>query len=110
MLPASLLSTKFIIPPARAEWISRPRLLERLDQASEFRLVLISAPAGYGKTTLLSAWVADRKAFALDDILARGRHIQQQIDEVIFEQVDFVDVKEPAMRLGEQARFKRLFT
>jgi LuxR family transcriptional regulator, maltose regulon positive regulatory protein len=55
MLPTSLLATKISIPPARPEWISRPRLLERLDQASDCRLVLISAPAGYGKTTLLSA-------------------------------------------------------
>ena len=53
-----LLTTKFHIPPTRPEWLSRPRLLARLDQASDFRLVLISAPAGYGKTTLLSAWAA----------------------------------------------------
>jgi LuxR family transcriptional regulator, maltose regulon positive regulatory protein len=56
MLLASLLATKLIIPPARPERISRPRLLARLDQATACRLMLISAPAGYGKTTLLSAW------------------------------------------------------
>jgi LuxR family maltose regulon positive regulatory protein len=60
MLPASLLSTKFSIPPVRHERISRPRLLAWLDQATDFRLVLISAPAGYGKTTLLSEWAAQQ--------------------------------------------------
>lgn len=59
-MPITLLATKFIIPPARPERISRPRLLERLEQATACRLVLISAPAGYGKTTLLSEWAAQQ--------------------------------------------------
>ena len=50
--------------------------------------------------------VADAQAFALDDVLAGGRHIEQQIDKVVFEQVHFVDVKEAAMRLRQQARLE----
>ena len=58
-MPAPLLSTKLHIPPARPERVSRPRLLERLNQLPACRLVLVSAPAGYGKTTLLSEWAAN---------------------------------------------------
>lgn len=55
----SLLNTKLHIPPARRDGVSRPRLVERLDDGLEMarRLTLVSAPAGYGKTTLLSEWV-----------------------------------------------------
>lgn len=53
-----LLSTKFSIPPLRSGLVSRPRLFDRLDtgllQDGKFerKLTLVSAPAGYGKTTL----------------------------------------------------------
>ena len=52
-----LLQTKLFIPPVRPELVSRPRLLERLDQGPHRPLTLVSAPAGFGKTTLLSEWV-----------------------------------------------------
>jgi LuxR family maltose regulon positive regulatory protein len=52
-----LLSTKFYIPPARPELISRPRLLQQLNDGLHRKLTLISAPAGFGKTTLVSEWV-----------------------------------------------------
>jgi LuxR family maltose regulon positive regulatory protein len=54
-----LLATKLHIPPARPNMVARPRLLERLDQGLSARLTLLSAPAGFGKTTLLSAWLAE---------------------------------------------------
>ena len=53
-----LLQTKLYIPPARAEWVPRPALIERLRAGLNRRLTLISAPAGFGKTTLLSQCVA----------------------------------------------------
>lgn len=54
-----LLSTKLAIPPLRPDLVLRPRLIERLDEAlrAERRLGLVSAPAGFGKTTLVAAWL-----------------------------------------------------
>ncbi|TEU22071.1 MAG: hypothetical protein E3J21_00800 [Anaerolineales bacterium] len=54
-----LLQTKLYIPPVRPELVSRPRLIERLNAGLHRKLTLVSAPAGFGKTTLLSEWVAD---------------------------------------------------
>jgi len=55
---AHLLMTKLHIPPARLNMVSRSRLTERLNVGMKSRLTLIVAPAGWGKTTLLSAWHA----------------------------------------------------
>jgi LuxR family maltose regulon positive regulatory protein len=59
-LGARLLTTKLYIPPPRQELVSRPRLIERLNAGLGRKLSLISAPAGFGKTTLLSEWVHGR--------------------------------------------------
>lgn len=58
-MSAALLSTKLYIPPPRPNAVSRPRLLARLHAGLHGRLTLVSAPAGFGKTTLVSAWVAE---------------------------------------------------
>jgi LuxR family transcriptional regulator, maltose regulon positive regulatory protein len=61
MAPA-LLSTKLYIPAARATMVARPRLNARLSDAmrGECKLTLVCAPAGFGKTALLSEWLASR--------------------------------------------------
>jgi len=55
----ALLATKLYIPPARTGVLSRFRLVEQLNLGLLHPLILISAPAGYGKTTLLSTWVTN---------------------------------------------------
>jgi len=55
-----LLTTKLLLPPARGNVVSRPRLAERLNDVLQHKLTLISAPAGTGKTTLLSQWIGIR--------------------------------------------------
>ncbi len=54
-----LLATKFHIPPGRPGLVARARLLERLQQGlhEQHKLTLVSAPAGYGKTTLVTEWL-----------------------------------------------------
>lgn len=53
----SLLSTKLYIPPPLSDLVFRPRLIEQLSAGLKGKLTLLSAPAGYGKTTLLSTWL-----------------------------------------------------
>lgn len=59
----ALLHTKLYIPPLRPDFVIRPRLVERLDQgiAQNSRLILVSAPAGFGKTTLVAEWATNSK-------------------------------------------------
>ena len=52
-----ILPTKLFKPPPPSNLVSRPRLLDRLEAGSAAKLTLVSAPAGYGKSTLLVAWV-----------------------------------------------------
>ena len=53
-----LLETKLYIPKLRRGQVARPRLRERLSRGIERKLTLVSAPAGFGKTTLLAEWLA----------------------------------------------------
>jgi LuxR family maltose regulon positive regulatory protein len=57
-----LLTTKFHVPTLRPNLVARPHLLQRLHAALHHKLTLISAPAGFGKTTLITQWLhsADR--------------------------------------------------
>lgn len=54
-----LLATKLAPPPPPAGLVARPRLTALLDGALSRRITLLSTPPGYGKTTLLSAWLTD---------------------------------------------------
>jgi LuxR family maltose regulon positive regulatory protein len=53
-----LLTTKLYVPPVRFNLVPRPRLLDRLQAGLAGKLTLIAAPAGFGKTTLVSAWLS----------------------------------------------------
>ena len=65
-MPDTLLATKTYIPAVRSKLVTRLRLIQRLNASltQHDRLTLISAPAGYGKSTLLSEWLSlvDRPA------------------------------------------------
>ena len=58
---ARILRTKLRPPKMMSEAIARPRLLEALDKNSRRPLTLISAPAGYGKTKLVTQWLEGSK-------------------------------------------------
>jgi len=55
-----LLETKLYVPGRRPGLVRRPRLSERLDRGLGRKLMLVSAPAGFGKTTLLAEWLANQ--------------------------------------------------
>lgn len=54
-----ILATKLYVPPPRTNIVLRPQLVKRLNAGLHGKLTLISAPAGFGKTTLVSEWVAE---------------------------------------------------
>jgi LuxR family maltose regulon positive regulatory protein len=53
----NLLASKFYFPPHRPDLVPRPGLLEKLDAGLRGKLTLVSAPAGFGKTTVVSEWL-----------------------------------------------------
>ena len=56
-MPDALVETKLLLPRSRSRTVGRPRLEELLSLGSGASLVLVSAPAGFGKTTLLATWL-----------------------------------------------------
>ncbi len=56
-MTTSLLTTKLCVPPPRSELVARPRLIERLNEGLTRKLTLVSASAGFGKTTLIATWL-----------------------------------------------------
>jgi len=56
-VPTPLLVSKLYVPRVTPQLVPRPRLIQRLDEGLQRKLTLISAPAGFGKTTLISEWL-----------------------------------------------------
>jgi LuxR family maltose regulon positive regulatory protein len=61
-MTTTLLTTKLYIPPPRPNLVPRPHLVERLDEGLRLgrKLTLVSAPAGFGKTTLVTDWLCSK--------------------------------------------------
>ncbi len=57
-MSTSILATKLYIPPPRPQAVLRRRLIEQLNEGLHRKLTLVCAPAGFGKTTLISEWLA----------------------------------------------------
>src|SRR5208337_5460676 len=55
----SILQTKIVRPPVR-NIVHRERLYKQLDNGAARKLTIVSAPAGYGKTTLVASWLGER--------------------------------------------------
>lgn len=66
LVTGPLLTAKSLIPPVRSTSVARPRLIERLLANDETRLTVVVAPAGWGKTTLLTQWVKMPSSRAAD--------------------------------------------
>ena len=74
-MSSPILRTKLYIPPVRSELVSRPRLIDRIDSGihSGHKLTLVSAPAGFGKTTLLSLIAGDNLQAYANEIYLFGK-------------------------------------
>lgn len=68
-----LLSSKFQVPLPR-DLVERPRLTERLEQNTGLKLTLVSAPAGFGKTSLISIWIQENQRSYAYLTLDRGHN------------------------------------
>ena len=66
----SIVQTKLYVPRRRAATVPRQRLIDRLNRGIDARLTLISAPAGFGKTTLVSGWLASASAAERQHLIA----------------------------------------
>ena len=67
VVPIPLLQTKLYIPRPRPGLVQRPRLIERLERGTASKVTLVSAPAGFGKTTLLADWLASGLTASADE-------------------------------------------
>jgi LuxR family maltose regulon positive regulatory protein len=72
-MSTTIITTKLYIPPPRPNLIRRPHLWARLTEGQHRKLTLVSAPAGFGKTTLISSWIAGLRAEAASQDLIPDR-------------------------------------
>jgi LuxR family maltose regulon positive regulatory protein len=77
-----LLQTKLYMPPSRPDWVERPRLLSKLAIQPQTKLILISAPAGYGKTTLVTSWLENLR-LTISDLRLDGKPGANRQSEIV---------------------------
>jgi LuxR family maltose regulon positive regulatory protein len=108
-----LLATKLFAPRPQASFVARPRLVEKLDEGLAGGLILVCAPAGFGKTALLANWVRQRPVawLSLDpgdnDPMRFWRHALAAMDGV---RPGTAERIAPALDLATPASFERLVT
>jgi LuxR family maltose regulon positive regulatory protein len=76
-----LLTTKLFIPPTRPELVPRPRLIEQLNDGLHRKLTLISAAAGFGKTTLVTDWLDNVRLDVKNETQAKNKIAWLSLDE-----------------------------
>jgi len=76
-----LLTTKLFIPSTRPELVHRTRLIERLNKGLHRKMTLISAPAGFGKTTLVTEWLDILRSDAKKETQIENRIAWLSLDE-----------------------------
>ena len=102
--PAPLLETKLYVPRSRRGLVPRPRLSERLDRGTASTATLVSAPAGFGKTTLLTEWLAAGPAAPADERLVAWLSLDRgDNDPVSFWAYVIAALRTVASGVGESA-------
>ena len=77
----TLLTTKFHIHPVRPRSVQRPILIDVLNSGLDRKLTLISTPAGFGKTALISEWLEDLRTHAVRDAQEEYRAAWLSLDD-----------------------------
>jgi LuxR family maltose regulon positive regulatory protein len=103
-----LLATKLFIPPVRSELVIRPRLIEQLSEGLHRKLTLISAPAGFGKTTLVIEWLNNLRLGVKTENQVENRIAWLSLDEGDSDPVRFLTYLITALSQvgGVEASFK----
>ena len=83
-----LLATKLTIPPVRSDLVARPRLVRSLEACMQHPLTLLAAPAGFGKTVLLSTWARQQQQSVGWVSLDSGDNDQAQFWTYVFAALD----------------------
>ena len=105
-----LLATKTEMPPPRPHLVTRHRLLERLDNglAAGSALVFVSAPAGYGKTTVLSDWVLHLECLSRPVGVSERRPVWLTLDDGDNDPTRFLSYLAAGLRKVDSALGQRL--
>jgi LuxR family maltose regulon positive regulatory protein len=98
-----LLSTKLVAPHTRAPLVLRERLLTHLDEGLKRKITLISAPAGFGKTTLVSEWITKHRIQADLPPIAWVALDARDNDPVLFWRYVLTACREFGMQVSETA-------
>jgi LuxR family transcriptional regulator, maltose regulon positive regulatory protein len=104
---SDLLATQTRIPPLVGQLIDRPRLLETLESGLPYcKLVLAAAPAGYGKTTLLSQWAHTSKFPAAWISLSEAENDEERFFRCVFRAWEQIqpDIRESALGIRLEGR------
>lgn len=96
---APLLTTKLYIPRVRSKLVPRLRLTARLNEATEGSFTLISAPPGFGKTTLLAEWIPSGERCVIWDSLDAGDNDPARFWSYVIAALQMLNV-----RLGENVQ------
>jgi len=80
-MASPILVTKLFVPVARPDLVSRPRLIEQLDGGLRRKLTLVSAPAGFGKTTLVTEWLSSLQGDSKKENQVKNRVAWLSLDE-----------------------------
>ena len=100
----SILQTKIVRPPVR-NIVHRARLYKRLDNGAARKLTIVSAPAGYGKTTLVASWLGERSLDYCWVNLGRLDGSAQQVTMYLAAALDRLEKRKSATRLNRWVSF-----
>jgi len=105
----SILQTKIVHPPLR-NIVHRARLYEQLDNGAARKLTIVSAPAGYGKTTLVASWLGERSLDYCWVNLGRLDSPAQQVTMYLWAALDRLEKQRGAARSNRWVSFLNALT